>query len=301
MLVSLSLSPVAFAHGLIPQRVAPDVYAFVGKCEAIAPANRGDILNNGFIVGATGIIVIDPGPNYAYAKRMMAAIRKISPKPVKMVIDTHPHPENVLGNDYFRSLGATILAHTQTLQAMRSRCEKCYENMLNELGDKIMAGTEIAYPDMTVEKTSDITIEGRNLSLLYYGWGHSEGDLAVLDRKSGVLFSGGLVSLDCVPVLQQARIKGWINALKQLQQQPMTKLVPGSGPVSNPERTQDTLDYLQDLLDLVERQYEAGLSALDVLKRADLPKYQNWGLYAEQHPLNVQHVYSELEKEEFEK
>ncbi|HXZ96027.1 MAG TPA: MBL fold metallo-hydrolase [Burkholderiales bacterium] len=301
MLLSLSLSPAAYARELVPQQVAPDVYAFVGKCEALAPANRGDIVNTGFIVGTTAIIVIDPGPNYSYAKLMMAAIRKISPKPVTLVIDTHPHPENVLGNDYFYRRGATILAHSQTLQAMRNRCEKCYENMLQVLGDKTMAGTEIAYPSMTVDKTSDMTIAGRDLSLLYYGWGHTEGDVAVLDRKSGVLFSGGLVSLDCVPVLQQARIKGWINALKQLPQQPIKKLVPGNGPVSNPGRMQETLDYLQGLLDLVGRQYNAGTSALDVLKQAELPVYKKWALYSEQHPLNVQHVYSELEKEEFEK
>lgn len=301
MLLGFGLFPAAHGRELVPQQVTPDVYAFIGKCEALAPANRGNILNSGFIVGATGVIVIDPGPNYAHAKLMMAAIRKISPKPVRLVIDTHPHPENVLGNDFFARRGVTILAQSQTLLAMRNRCEKCYENMSNVLGDTIMAGTKIAYPDRTVDKSSDLTIAGRPLSLLYYGWGHTEGDLAVLDRKSGVLFSGGLVSLDCIPVLQQARIKGWISALEQLQQQPAKKLVPGNGPVSNPERMRETLDYLQRLLALVERQYNAGVGVLDLLKQDDLPAYRNWALYSEQHPLNVQHVYSELERQEFEK
>ncbi|HMK13522.1 MAG TPA: MBL fold metallo-hydrolase, partial [Burkholderiales bacterium] len=116
-----------------------------------------------------------------------------------------------------------------------------------------------------------------------------------------VLFSGGLVSLDYMPVLQQAKIKGWINALKQLQQQRVKKLVPGNGPVSNPERLQETLDYLQSLLAMVQRQYSAGMSILDLLQQADLPTYKKWALYSEQHALNVQHVYSELEREEFEK
>ncbi len=67
------------------------------------------------------------------------------------------------------------------------------------------------------------------------------------------------------------------------------------------ERLQETLDYLQSLLDLVERQYNAGMSVLDLLKQAGLPAYRKWALYSDQHPLNVQHVYSELEKEELEK
>jgi len=301
LLLSLGLFPAAHAHGPISQQVAPDVYAFIGKREALAQANRGDISNSGFIVGTTGVIVIDPGPNYAHAELLLSAIRKVTPKPVVLVIDTHPHPENVLGNDAFARRGVNILAHSQTLQAMRMHCEKCYENMLTVLGEKIMAGTEIALPNRTVDESSDMTVAGRELSLLYYGWGHTEGDLAMLDRKSGVLFGGGLVSLDNMPVLQQAKTKGWINALKQLQQQPIKKLVPGNGPVSKPERLQETLDYLQSLLDLVERQYNAGMSVLDLLKQAELPAYKKWALYSEQHPLNVQHVYSELEREELEK
>lgn len=301
LFLTLGLFPAAHARGLIPQQIAPDVYVFIGKREALAQANRGDIINSGFIVGTTGVIVIDPGPNYAHAELMLDAIRKITPKPVRLVIDTHPHPENVLGNGFFARRGIVILAQSQTLQAMRNRCEKCYENMLKVLGEKIMAGTEIAYPNITVDESGDMTVAGRELSLLYYGWGHTEGDLAVLDRKSGVLFSGGLVSLDCIPVLQQAKIKGWINALKQLQQQPIKRLVPGDGPVSNPKRLQETLGYLQSLLDLVERQYNAGMSILDLLQQAELPAYKKWTLYSEQHPLNVQHAYSELESEEWEK
>jgi len=301
LFLGFGLLPAAHARGLTPQQVAPDIYALIGKQEALSQANRGNILNSGFIVGTTGVIVIDPGPNYAHAELVLAAIRKITTKPVLLVIDTHPHPENVLGNDFFARRGVTILAHSQTLQAMRSRCEMCYENMLKVLGEKIMAGTVIAYPNMTVNESSDMTVAGRELSLLNYGWAHTEGDLVVIDRASGVLFSGGLVSLDYMPVLQQAKIKGWINALKQLQQQHVKKLVPGNGPVSNPERLQETLDYLQSLLAMVQRQYSAGMSILDLLQQADLPVYKKWALYSEQHALNVQHVYSELEREEFEK
>jgi len=39
---------------LVPQRVAPDVYAFIGAQGEIAPENRGNVINSGFIVGAEG-------------------------------------------------------------------------------------------------------------------------------------------------------------------------------------------------------------------------------------------------------
>lgn len=301
LLLALGLLSAAQADELAPTQVAPDVYAFIGETQALDRDNRGNILNSGFIVGHDGVIVIDPGPSREHAERMLSAIGKITAKAIKLVIDTHPHPENVLGNDVFAKEGVPILAHSETLRAMRERCGKCREIMLKTLGAEAMAGTEIALPNLTVDQSSDMTVAGRSLRLLFYGWGHTEGDLAVLDRTSGALFSGGLVSLDCIPVLSQARIRGWIFDLEQLRKEPFDILVPGNGPVSKPQRVQETLDYLQDLLLLVEKQYNADMSVLDLLTQSDLPKYRSWALYAEQHPLNVQHVYSELEKEELEK
>ncbi|MGH8750588.1 MAG: MBL fold metallo-hydrolase [Burkholderiales bacterium] len=273
----------------------------IGATGAATPENRGNIINSGFIVGSAGVIVIDPGPHRAHALRLLAAIRKITALPVKLVIDTHPHPENVLGNAVFAQQGAAILAHSETLKAMRERCEHCRENLTKALGADIMAGTEIALPTLGVEQSSKAVFAGRELRLLHYGWGHSEGDLAVLDKKSGVLFSGGLVSLNRIPVLQLAKTRGWIHALRKLRGEKFKILVPGNGPVSSPQRVNHTLDYLQSLLALVEKQYQAGMSVLDLLKQSDLPKYKKWALYDEQHPLNVQHVYGELEKEELEK
>lgn len=289
------------AAALKAQQVAPGVYAFIGAREDITPANRGNVINSGFIVGPSGVIVVDTGANRRHGEMILSAIRSVTSKPVVLAIDTQAHPENVLGNCAFADRHVPILAQRDAVEAMKQNCEDCYQNLLKILGPEIMQGTRVVIPRNSVDGITEMTVGGRRLRLLHFGWGQTPGDLAVLDLKTGTLFSGGLVFLDRMPVLRQAKIRGWIAALEALRRQPVRVLVPGHGPVSPPRRIDDTLGYLQALLALVEKQYDAGVSVFEVLKHADLPAYRNWALYREVQPLNVQHVYAELENEELDK
>ncbi len=288
---------------LQPRKVAEGVYAFIGALEDVSAANDGNVINSGFIVGDDGVIVIDTGVNFRHGQRILAAIQSTTGKPVVLVLNTHPHPENVLGDSVFTKLGARVAATPATVQAMEQRCEVCYKHVAGILGEAAMAGTDIVIPEPLGEKAAPrariIDAGGRKLRLLHYGWGHTEGDLAVLDVKTGVLFAGGLVSLDRIPVMMQARVRPWIATLEQLRNVPFKILVPGHGPISKPKRMDDTLNYLRDLLKSIGKQYRAGDSVFDALHRTTMPAYQNWALYPETHLLNVQHVYSELERAEF--
>jgi glyoxylase-like metal-dependent hydrolase (beta-lactamase superfamily II) len=291
---------VLTAQALQPAWVAPGIYAFMGFQEEIAPANCGNVSNSGFLIGSEGVIAIDTGPHAAHGERILQAISRVTSKPVVLAINTHSHPENVLGNSAFARRGIPILAHGETIRAMRERCAICLENMRRQLGE-IIADTEVVIPQRSVASSTEIEAGGRRLKLLYFGWAHAEGDLAVLDLETGVLFSGGLVYVDRIPVLAQGKIRGWIAALEQLAREPIRKIVPGHGPVSSLERIADTLGYLKPLLSALERQYRDGKGALDVLRTSELPAYRDWALYEPTHNLNIQHVYRELEKEELEK
>ncbi|MBC7943826.1 MAG: MBL fold metallo-hydrolase [Burkholderiales bacterium] len=288
---------------LEPHKVAEGVYAFIGALEDVSAANGGNVINSGFIIGDDGVIVIDTGVNFRHGEKIHAAIKSKTDKPVVLVLNTHPHPENVLGDSVFSKLGVRVAATPATVQAMKQRCEVCYKHVNGILGEAAMAGTEIVIPEQLDERATlrqqAIEVGGRKVRLLHYGWGHTEGDLAVLDVKTGVLFAGGLVSLDRIPVMMQAKVKPWIAALEQLRKLPIKILVPGHGPVARPKRINDTLNYLRDLLKSIEKQYRAGDSVFDALRHTEMPAYRNWALYPATHLLNVQHVYSELERAEF--
>ena len=303
LVATVPATAVTAALALVPQQVAPDVYAFIGAQEEITPENRGNVINSGFIVGPEGVIVIDTGVNVVHGRAILGAIRTVTDKPIALVVNTHPHPENVLGNHAFADTGAPVLARAETIEAMRARCKLCFENVERVLGPSVMAGTEIVIPNLSVSGNGSYVAGGRPIELYHFGWGHTEGDLAVFDPESGVLFTGDLVYLDRIPYTHEARVRGWIAALGKLQKIPARRIVPGHGPIADPERIRETYDYLAALVADTQNHYNRGVSVIDLLKdpAMNLPRFEGWALYGDTHPLNIQHVYTELEREEFSK
>lgn len=295
-MLALSAAGLAHACALHLQQVAEGVYALIGVPQEAAPENCGSVINTGFIIGTAGVIVIDTGANRAHGERILSAIRKLTRKPVAAVFDTQARPENVLGNSVFATPGVPIFACARTVATMRSECPNCYRNLRSVLGAKIMAGTRIVHPTHTLRGTIEMRIAGRGLRLICHRGGPAAGGLALLDRKSGVLFGGGLVAVDRIPALGQADTAAWIAALEALRNERITRIVPGIGPVSAPARIAGLIGYLKGLRAIVAQRYRAGQDVLETLHDADLPAWRDWALYNSVHPLNIQHVYFEIER-----
>ena len=105
----------AFDYGLVPVAVAEGVYVFTGRLENFSRDNGGNIVNTAFIVGDTGVIVIDSGPSKNYGRQQRAAIARVTPLPIARVYITHAHSDHFLGNqayspDVVAALPATIAA-----------------------------------------------------------------------------------------------------------------------------------------------------------------------------------------------
>ncbi len=300
LFLALAAPRPAAAQDLIPVPVAPGVYAFVGALAEPAPENRGFVANQGFIVGDTGVIVIDTGTNRAHGEAMLAAIRRLTDRPVALVINTHAAPERVLGNGAFAAQGAPILAHRDAVRFMEANCRTCIERLSGVLGSETMAGTRVTLPDRAVEESATLEVAGRRLSLLHFGWTLT-GDLAVLDHASGVLFTGDLVCLDRVPQVRDAHLDSWLAALKALRRLPVRVLVPGRGPVSSPQRITDVQTYLEDLRAAVRARYDRGDSLSEAIDNAPVQAFRGWALYPLLHPGNVHHLYLELERQVLER
>ncbi len=293
----LALSPALQAHALEPVLLAEDVYAFIGDPGPIAAGNGG-VGNSGFIVGSSGVIVIDTGISYRHGRAMTEAIRRITRKPVKLVIITHAVQEFLFGSAAFAEQGAPLLTHARSAELMRSRCERCLENLRNTLGEDALAGTRLVIPGQTIEGSVALDIGGRTLDLLYFGSASTPGDLAVLDRKSGVLFAGGLIAVGRIPEFRDGDLRGWLQALDQLALSPARIFVPGHGAPGGTDAITATASYLRDLDTQVHALYSGGASLMEAMDSAELPGYAGWALYPGLHRENVLHRYLQLEIEE---
>ena len=281
-----------------PVAVAPGVYVLTGDIGDITPQNHGVVGNAQFVVGDSGVLVVDTGVSFRYGQEMLATIARITPLPVQLVVLTTPIQEFHFGAAAFQDRRVPILAHRSAAELIAQRCEICLRRLRATLGEEEMAGSRVIVPDRLVDEGRSMTIVDRSIDLLYFGGASAPGVLAVFDRASGVLFAGGLISIDRIPRLRDGNLDGWIAALEQLDRVPARIIVPGHGPIATREQARGTLVYLRALKGRVEALYRQGVGLSEVVAAADLPEFRSWSLYDTMHAENVQHWYLQLEKDD---
>ena len=173
------------------KKIAPGVYAGL-------PAPGSDVAaNSGFIIGKDAVWVFDAlRPDIV--KEMLVEIKKLTPVPVKYVINSHHHYELVMGNPMFT--GATIVAHANvrknlidnppTAQIAQTRAANQRLGLPDSTAD---APQEIRLPDITYTDTLVFHDGDRELRLIHLGRYHTDADSVLFLPKEKILFSGDLL------------------------------------------------------------------------------------------------------------
>ena len=282
-----------------PTEVAPGVYAVLGEPGEVDPANRGRIGNAGFIVGDLGVLAIDTGTSYLQGIALLASIRRVTDKPVRLALITHARQEFLFGATAYQEQGIPIHMQRQAENLMRSRCEHCLATLEQVLGPEEMRDTALVKPDHEFEQSHEVDGIGRPIRILYYGHSSGPGAVAVLDERSGVLFAGGLLDQQRIPDVQDSDLDGWILALQALRKLPLVAVVPGHGPIGSPQLIDSNERYLTELRSRVVELLKAGAALSDVPKEAALPEFALWGQYGTIHRRNASVLFLRYEREQF--
>ncbi len=284
---------------LQPVPVAPDVYAVVGDLAGQTYENDGLNNNLGFVVSDAGVLVINSGPSARVARALHAAIRKITTQPVKWVVNVNSQNHYWLGNGYFKSLGATILASNEAERVMRKMGAQQLEankTLLREKAD----GTVLAYPTELTADRRELKLGKTTVQLLYFGPAHTPGDLAVWLPQQEILFAGDIVYTErLLAVIPIGNSANWVQAFDKLAALNPKTIVPGHGRSTTIEvARRDTRDYLSFLRAEAKRILDAGGSVQDVVK-VDQSRFRaliNFDLLALR---NMNRVFLEVELDSF--
>lgn len=280
-----------------PQEVAPGVYMAPGASGETSPANLGRLGNSGFIVGDTGVIAIDTGVSYLHGQALLAAIARVTDRPVTLALITHTRQEFLFGARAFQERGIPVHMHKKAAQLMAARCETCLKTLQRTLGPEALRGTALFTPDAVFEAGFVTEAIGRPVRVLHFGHSSGPGDIAVLDERTATLFAGGLVSVQRIPDVIDSDLKGWQQALAALAARAPARIVPGHGPVAGAQAVTSVQRYLAQLETRLIELLEAGTPLSEVPDLAALPEFETWDQYDLIHRRNASVVFLRLERE----
>jgi len=247
------------------KQVGPGVYAAIDGPEHKAGSNAG------FVIGDDGVLVIDAFFNLDAARALVAEIHRLTPKPIRYVVNTHYHVDHTGGDQALRDAGAIIIAHRNVRAWVRT-------NNINLLGDRITPAMKSAIeilplPDLVTDKGLTVWLGARKV-VVRTVLGHTGGDLTVFVPDAKVFFAGDMLWRRIPPNLIDGSVKEWTATDADFEKMPDAAhitFVPGHGDVADVKDVADFRAYLLDLRRLVAQGRKAGLKD-DALARDVTPK-----------------------------
>ena len=247
------------------KQLGPGVYSAIDGPEHKAGSNAG------FVIGDDGVLVIDSFFEPEAAKDLVAEIRRLTPKPIRYVVNTHYHADHTGGDSVLRDAGAIIIAHRNVRAWVRTYNINLFGDRITpELKSRIVA---LPLPDITTDKDLTVWLGSRKV-VVRTVLGHTGGDLTVSVPDVKVLFCGDLLWRKVAPNLIDGSVKEWTATDFDFVHMPdaaQTHYVPGHGDVADVKDVEEFRAYLLNLERLVNEARKGGLKG-DALVQAAAPK-----------------------------
>jgi len=227
--------------------------------------------NIGVCAGADGIVIVDD--QYApLANKIKEALKGISDKPLKFVINTHFHGDHTGGNSEFGT-EATIIAH----ENVRKR--------LKEGGTAKGAAPPAkkeALPVVTFNDRTTVHVNGEDIGAVHFPHAHTDGDSVIFFKQANVIHMGDnfvTYGFPFVDVNSGGSISGMIagdeKVLGMLSAD--VKIIPGHGPLSTPADLRKFIDLLKETRALVADGMKQGKTVQQLKDEHVLAKYESFG------------------------
>jgi cyclase len=286
----------AAAQDLGPQDLGPQVkklsegvYVYVGN---------NFFSNSGIILTQDGVVVIDTGQNPIESRKILDVVKKLTPMPVRFVIDTEPHPDHTTGHFVF-SPPAVIISAAGGGDSMRSR-EREVPDRIQRLAANspqmkaALEGYKFIPPHVEYNEKMTLNVGERTLELMYLKGVHSEADTAVWLPKERVLFSASAFVTEQVNIFRPfVTIPDILAAGKMMKALNPEHVIPGHGAPSTVKIFDYGEKYYALLLERVGAMMKEGKTLDQIKKDATMREYTHWAAQ-DRFPTNVDAAYRML-------
>jgi cyclase len=244
----------------------------------------------GIVLTNEGVVLIDTGQTLVDTRQVQEAVRKLTPLPVRYVINTEVHPDHTSGNFVF-SPPATVINHAGAGDAMRKADNpKRFAAASPEI-QAAAQGYRLVTPQMEYHERMTLRVGERTFELLRLKNAHSEADTAVWLPQERVLFAASVAipnSLNNIrPFVTLADMLASIRMMRALDPE---VVVPGHGSFGTIKIFDDNERYFGLLIERVGALVRQGRSLEQIQKELRMSEYSDWA-YQERMPTNVDAAY----------
>ena len=233
-------------------QVKGSVYAIVGPLGQRSQANAGLNANYGFVITPSGVLLIDSGASAHGAALLAQAVKAVTPKPIRWVLNTGSQDHRWLGNGYFASQGAEIHAMAETVQTQQDVAQQQLSSLQRFLGAQLQGTVprHASFVHTGPEKT--LEIDGVRIQWIATD-AHYPGDTMIHLPTHAITFTGDLVYVDrLLGILPQSNVRKAQLAFTKLEALKPLHVVPGHGRVTDmAQAKQETGDYYKFLIEQV--------------------------------------------------
>ena len=281
-----------------PNEFIPNIWSAIGATGPPTYENTGHNNNLSFITSNEGVIVINAGASSSLAKALHDEIKKITNKPVILVINENGQGHAMLGNSYWIDQGVPILAHEDAIKEFEDNGPQILNRMIGYNRNKAK-GTRLALPTISFSDKYVVNLGNLVIEVLYLGPAHSPGDISVWIPSKKLVIAGDMAFHErLLPIFSHTNTKEWIDTWdNEFEKLNPIYVIPGHGHPTNMDQVRKyTRNYLVYLREKIGIFLENGGELKDSYY-VDQNPFSHLQTFKELATRNAGRVYEEMEFE----
>lgn len=253
------------------RRLAEGVYALV--------ANTLFTDNSGFVVGRDAVLVVDSQFNGRMGQQVIDAVRRVTDKPIRYLVNTNAFGDHTLGNYVFPP-STQIVAARSTVTALRAtNAAEIGRRMASTVGNDphVFDGVELRVPDVAFDDAWSTDLGGMRVEVRFFGPGMSPNDTVVYVPSARVAWTGNLVfGAGTIPWAQSGGIAAYQQTIDRLARTfDIATIVPGHAALTTGEILTRYQQYLAAIRREASTAVGKGVTMADFAAAAQIPaEYQ---------------------------
>ena len=198
--------------------------------------NKGMMANILFVVTQQGVVMLDTGASLQIGQMAIRMIKKVTPKPVVAVFNSHYHGDHWLGNHAFaEAYGANLPIHAleHTTAQIKGHEGNLWRSLMERWTNQATMGTKVVAPNKVVNNGEVFRFGDVTLKMHFYGHAHTPSDLCVEVVEDKLTAIGDIAMANRIANIDDGSYPGTFKYYEALAKAAGDQLwVPGHGVAS---------------------------------------------------------------------